>query len=95
MIAWELTVEATASRLHDVGFGLLMAGLLGLWMGVANVIARRFAIRRFGALGTKRGIWARKGFFFMPDWLSFLICVVAGLLLLTGAVVLGISAMRS
>lgn len=76
--------EPTASCGQDVGFGLMVAGLFGLWMGGGNVVARRVAARRWSPLGRERTFWWRRGVLFAPDWLSLPVFGAGFLLLLVG-----------
>lgn len=85
-LVWAAT-PATSVDVHEVGFGLMIAGIGGLWIGGGNVLARRFALHRWGQLGSERSIWIKRGFFFLPNWLSFRILLAGILSLLAGGIV--------
>jgi hypothetical protein len=82
-----LAAETNTSPARDLGFGLVIAGVFGLWLGGANFVARRLAARRWGPLGDERAIWFKAGFFFAPNWLSTTITVLGAVLLLVGAAI--------
>lgn len=77
--------HTTANCLHDVAFGMIIAGLGGIWIGGGNYVTRRFIARRWGPLGSKHAFWMRKGFFFAPDWLSVPILAAGCVSLSVGA----------
>ncbi len=82
-----LAAKTNSSPARDLGFGLVIAGVFGLWLGVANFVARRFAARRWGPLGGERAIWFKAGFFFAPNWLSTALAVLGAASLLAGATI--------
>jgi hypothetical protein len=53
-----------------VSFYLAVAGVFCSWIGGANIVGRRLAARRWGALGNERAIWVKRGMIYAPDWLS-------------------------
>ena len=82
-----LAANTNSSAARDVGFGLVIAGLFGLWLGAGNFVARRLAARRWGPLGDDRAIWFKAGFFFAPNWLSTALAALGAVLLLVGAAI--------
>ena len=65
-------------------FYLAVAGVFGVWAGALNMVGRRLAARRWGALGSERSVWTKGGLFFAPDWMS-LPLLVTGLISLAAA----------
>lgn len=76
--------QRSADSGQDIGFGLLVAGLFGLWIGGGNLVARRIASRRWSPLGSERTFWMKKGIFLAPDWLSLPVFGVGCVLLVVG-----------
>ena len=82
---------AASLSVHEVGFGVVMGGLGGMWIGGGNFLARRHARRRFGQLGSERSIWFRKGFFYSPDWLSVPILATGVAAFVCGLIVMAVA----
>jgi len=67
--------------------GLAALGLVVLfWIGGMNLVARRYAERRFGRLGSPRAVWGRRGFFFAPDWMSYGVMALGAVILVVAGV---------
>ena len=81
-----VTAAQGAGGLHDVAFSLFIAGLFGVWVGGGNMVARRFAVHRWGRLGGERAVWMKRGFFILPDWMSVIVLAAGAASLVTAGI---------